>query len=177
MTSNASSGFHSYMNSSQISRISPSHLASSAHGSLTRATSIPDTNTWLPLTSNLTTANFQDDSGSQGNRQRELSARPFSGAQDIETQVRDLTAAIRAKEEELKAIDGNRNGIAAELDELKTQPKQLSFDPMHLVVGCNPPSSHSPWSLSPRKDFGIARQLAPFELEISHTRSRSLLNL
>jgi septal ring factor EnvC (AmiA/AmiB activator) len=101
-------------------------------------------NTWLPLTSTIPAASFNDNNGSYGNVQEESDVGSFNLNQKI-TQARDLRAEIAAKEEELTAIEGNRNGRTAELNHLRAQLRHLSFNLRRLIAGPNPPESHSSW--------------------------------
>jgi len=65
-------------------------------------------------------------------------------AEEIETGIPDLSAAIKAKEEELRGIRGNHNAVARELDELRSQHDLVSFDPRSLtsITRRNQPESY-----------------------------------
>jgi len=102
-------------------------------------------NAWPPLTPTTTDATFHDGDGIYDNRQKNPNFESFTGPQDIETEVRELNAAIAATEQELMAIEGSHSGKTAELNHLKTRLKHLSVDPRRLLGTSNPSGRHSSW--------------------------------
>jgi hypothetical protein len=141
--------WHSYVDNPPIQALPSDYPFVSSHlGPSTRITSPVDMSTQLPTESTTSFSSFIITNPSNNNLEMIPDPKRLAShlpAEEIETGIPDLSAAIKAKEEELRGIRGNHNAVARELDELRSQHGLLSFDPRSLIsITCrNQPESYS----------------------------------
>ena len=90
----------------------------------------------FPMDATTPTKNVYDDNSSNYKQEMKPNAELVLAPRSdhIETQIKDLNATIKSKEEELIEIKSNHSVIARELKELRSQLRLLSLGPSRFAT-------------------------------------------